>query len=243
MLVVDVSRNTRPEHTWLLGAVPAIDASLRTNGFGNSDSCRNHYGTVIFGQAGSNVNGLILFSQQGHPMVTVDQFSQLASQVRQDNEGSIEDGYEAIHLAMAELPLREQSNVFSQVLLVSDEDRDVSTKGESLDRDVIISLLRNSGFHAVVDNSFSAGGTPALGVTNGQQLHAVLATSSNWFRLECSGIDVARGYARTNQDYVQTALGMNGSAWDVKLARVPANNASLVNALAHSMVRKLHQVC
>ena len=242
VIIVDASRNTQLEHDWVRGAMGSIDTVLQTNGYGNSDSCKNMYAVVMFGRSGPNVNGRILFSQQGEALVPIERYSQLASQIKQDTEGSIEDGYEAIQLAFAELPLRQESNVFSQVLLISDEDRDVTGKGRGLDRNAMTSLLRNSGFHVVVDNGMTASGNIALGVSLLGPIHAFLSAQGGWFVVETEGVAMSRGYAMTKRDYVQLALDMNGSAWDVNELRKPANSESAINAMAFNLVKKLNQV-
>ncbi|XP_065177679.1 uncharacterized protein LOC135808421 [Sycon ciliatum] len=241
VLVVDVSRNTEREHTWMRQALPHIHTWLQANGYGDDDTCQNHYGVVVFGQTGSNVNGVILFNTAGKAMVTMNEFSEISDQVQADRDGSIEDGYEALHVALVDLPLRRDANVFRQVVLISDEDRDVSARGRDYSKETISSLLANAGFHAIVDNSMLANGNPALGVAL-EPRHGFYSMPNDWFTGTTQGVVVQRGYARTNEHYVQLAIDLRGSAWDVKQFRQPTENESAANALAFSMVYRLNEL-
>ena len=74
---------------------------------------------------------------------------------------------------MQRVPFRRDPSVLVQAVLITDEDRDETERGQTVSRELLLQLFRalSVPLHVVVDNTFQANSSQvALGVSSGGQL-------------------------------------------------------------------------
>ena len=173
LVVIDSSRGTQKEHNWMTNLVNTTEAVLLANEIGSTDRCRNRYALVEFARRAPNQNGAVQALPSGEVLVTIDDFAQLASQTRSDPFGSVEDGYEALAVGMQRVPFRRDRSVLVQAVLITDEDRDVTERGQTITRESLGKLFQWGvvPLHVVVDNTFQANSSQdVLGVSSDGKL-------------------------------------------------------------------------
>ena len=222
VVVMDESLFMEFEHNTIDGAMVELEEAFLALGIGSTPSTPNLYGLVGYGRAEtSSLNGQLghVFSfKDGTTMAPIYDFEQVRSQLREDNQGSEEDGYQAIKHALENIELRNTPNVRRVLILVSDEDRDVSSEGQGITRESIQAYLNEKQFvlHVIVANSFIANGMPALGINSTRWAFVVNDTDDV---VESQGAQIGPGYEGTAVDYTELALDLNGTAWDISLFR------------------------
>ena len=222
VMVVDESKSMDEEHAWIAGMVNDLEMTLKSFGIGVSPLLPNLFGIIGFGRGESaHPNGYLAHtftSHDGREMLPINDFVQVSMLLKADVDGSVEDGYQAIEHALNTIDFRTNQNIGRVMILISDEDRDNTPQGKSLSRERIRSHLmeKQMALHVIVDNTFEANGTTALGVN-----------STGWAFLQgdkgivtnAPGAQLGRGYAETRRDYTELALEVNGTAWDNNLVQ------------------------
>ena len=245
LLVIDSSRGTQKEHSWMTNLVNITEAVLVANEIGSTGRCRNRYALVEFARRAPNQNGVVQALPSGDVLVTIENFAGLASQTSSDPFGRVEDGYEALAAGMQRIPFRRDSSVLLQAVLITDEDRDVTERGQTITRESLLQLFRakNVPLHVVVDNTFQAKlSQVALGVSSDGKL-AYIEDDDGWFKVEQNKIVLGKGYSKTKVDYTDLAIAAGGSAWDINIVRQEGKSQKAVTyAMAHSFIAKLEKV-
>ena len=140
VLLIDDSGSMQLEHEWLLAMVPYLEAALIKAGVGDF-GIRNRYCAIAFGGIGT-LEAAHFLLVNGEKCFTADQFPKARIQLK--NVGLHEDGYEAIHFAINNVPFRDSPFIAKNVFLISDEGRSVITQGQSLTKSSIRDELLNS---------------------------------------------------------------------------------------------------
>ncbi|MEL4895615.1 PEP-CTERM sorting domain-containing protein [Crocosphaera sp. Alani8] len=129
--------------------------------------------------------------------------------------GGIEDGYEAIIFALNNYTIR--SNAVLNIVLVTDEDRDVTTLDSY---DSVLAALTDKGaiLNAVVNNPLgsSSSNLNALGIDGND---AFFADGNGDYNTQ-AGNFVGNGAGNTENDYVPMALATEGAVWNLNQLRV-----------------------
>jgi len=228
IFVVDESGSMALEQAFLAGnIVPDIDSGLQSNGIG-SGANPNGFGLVGFGTGSHGAP----FNQGPHKHLvggqdfgTSSQFATAAGGLI--TSGGFEDGYEAMTFAtgynfQGGCP---DPRVARQIVVVTDEDRDVRTGTASITFNVIKSSLENNciTLNAIVNANFRDGqGNVALGVAADGT--AFVADGSGGFTTAPGGIAIS-GFGTTIANYVNLAHDLGGAAWDLNQLRVGGNTA------------------
>ena len=230
------------EHQWLPFFIQILEARLVSQRIGDvrqTKQCPNLYSLVGFGRR--SIVGQVFRDNRGRDFVTAREFLPLARRLSADRMGYREDGYQAIVHGLQETTWRNARNgpVAQLVVLVTDEDRDEIDK--SITRLTISNELRQRGIqlHAILDQQFTAGGVPALGVDASN--NGYLGGQLGDFSVTTNQIKVGDGFADTTHDYTLLALELGGSAWDINVIsntlRLQALTEAFVSALAKSINR------
>eukprot|EP00117_Sycon_ciliatum_P008601 scpid92966/ scgid11227/ len=230
VIVADESSNMERSHQWLSGMVPQLERYLQYAGIGVNSTLRNHYALVGYGRAvlpnGDDryVLPRAFANSAGAKVFTIDSFSHVINQLSAN--GSIEDGYLAVKYALQNLTnsngdnmLRlKHPNVATNVILVTDEDRDVYGPGKALTRTVFKRLIRRSGalLNVIVDQRFRAHGIRrnAMGMASNKVAYldqAIFGTYMTRLR----GYIGMESYQHTKRHYTTVALNLAGTAWDI----------------------------
>lgn len=221
VFLVDESGSMGGEHTFLQNTIEALDAGLLAAGVTDERS----YAVVGFGNSSFN-------NQAAHLIGTglTDAATAKTNMGTLRTTGGTEDGYQAIQFALDTLAFTAGAAV--NFILVTDEDRD-NVNGNSLSYASILSALssKNILLNAILDNSFYADGTRALGVTEeGATDAAYLADGSGGFTNSLNNVTIGSGYGTTTADYVDLALATGGAAWDLDLLRLGGLTADSFSA-------------
>ena len=245
LLVIDSSRGTQKEHNWMTNLVNTTEAVLVANEIGSTDRCRNRYALVEFAHRAPNQNGVVQALPSGEVLVKIEDFAGLASQTRSDPFGRIEDGYEALAVGMQRVPFRRDRSVLVQAVLITDEDRDVTERGQTITRESLRKLFPMGvvPLHVVVDNTFQANSSQdVLGVSSDGKL-AYIEDDDGWFKVEQNNIVLGKGYAKTKVDYTDLAIDGRGSAWDINIVRQEGKSQKAITyAMAHAFTNRLQKV-
>ena len=232
IVVVDESASMEGEHQWLPGMIGSLEAQLKAENIGIDPALPNMYALVGFGQRDSSPK---LYphtyndTRTGATLFPQTLFSAAAAQLYADPSGRVEDGYLAIQHAFDTIPLRRQSNVHYNVIFITDEDRDMlGDEGRAITRSKMKVFLRNvhgkgALLNVVVDNDFSCGATPALGVDFARR--GFVADGIGDYTA-CPTGTIGRGYQTTRVDYTTMALELEGAAWDINLLRATGATAA-----------------
>ena len=140
VLLIDDSGSMQLEHEWLLAMVPYLEAALIKAGVGDYGN-RNRYCAIAFGGIGPLEPAHFLLVN-GEKCFTADQFPKARIQLK--NVGLNEDGYEAIHFAINNVPFRDSPFIAKNVFLISDEGRTIIPQGQSLTKSSVRDELLNN---------------------------------------------------------------------------------------------------
>ena len=147
VLLIDDSGSMNLEHEWLLGMVPFMEAALIRAGVGDHDN-RNRYCAIAFGGIGPLEPAHFLLVN-GEKCFTAEQFPKARVQLK--NVGLYEDGYEAIHFAITNVPFRDSPFIAKNILLITDEGRTIIQQGQGLTKASIRDeLLKNDALVNVI---------------------------------------------------------------------------------------------
>ncbi|KAL5475415.1 hypothetical protein EMCRGX_G025228 [Ephydatia muelleri] len=141
VLLIDDSGSMQLEHEWLLAMVPYLEAALIKAGVGDYGN-RNRYCAIAFGGIGPLEPAHFLLVN-GEKCFTADQFPKAKIQLQ--NAGLNEDGYEAIHFAINNVPFRDSPFIAKNLLLITDEGRTAIPQGQDLTKAFIRDRLLKNG--------------------------------------------------------------------------------------------------
>jgi hypothetical protein len=231
IFVVDESGSMSGEHAWLSGMISSLEAGLQTKGVTS-----NQYGLVGFGAISPAPtkkdmdNGTAGVQEWG----TSTQFSSAASNLV--TTGGFEDGWSAINFALNSYTFR--PNAALNIILVTDEDRDV-TSGSTLNYNNMLTSLngRNAMLNVVV-NAGLRGDLNQVGV-GATADSAFIANGVGGYNT-VSGTNVMSPFGTTKGDYIDLAWATGGAAWDLNILRSGGNNAvSFTNAFVDVKVQEI----
>ncbi|MBU1193770.1 MAG: PEP-CTERM sorting domain-containing protein [Proteobacteria bacterium] len=202
VFVVDESGSMGGEHAWLNGMVNNLQTALVAAGVTN-----NEYGIVGYGNSSivpRTVRAMSTLPASGFTNGLV-------------TSGGTEDGYAGINYAFNNTGFGLDQTQAVNVILVTDEDRDVWPYNSTLNRAGIQALFgSNMILNVVVNGFFYAGNERALGVD--ADGNAYMADGSGGFTETTGGVPTS-GFGTTITDYVDLALATGGAAWDLNLLR------------------------
>jgi hypothetical protein len=186
MVVVDESGSMGGEHAWLSGMISSLDSAL--SGLGIT----GNYGLVGFGQS----------SGGGAPRV-VSNFGTAASFGAATStlltNGSFEDGYAGIDFGFSNLTFGTNGATATNVILVTDEDRDVFNGSLSLASTLTQLATNNALLNAVVNNPYTSDNNSSnvIGVDSGGA--AYVADGAGGFITDTGGAGRKRGRRDRNR--------------------------------------------
>ena len=237
LIVVDESSSMEGEHAWLPGMISSLQDNLVAQGIGATSALPNRYVLVGFGKSTPNPFAHFLEANNARVFLAAD-YSKANALLIADPLGSLEDGYQAIIYGLDGVDWRTAPNIARNLIFISDEDRDVGARGQSLTRPLVKRRLRQSGFipNAVIDNTFSGStpSVPAIGVDS--KFIAYIQGPNGTFRSTNDNVKVGEGYVTTRRDYTNLALELGGAAWDINILR-SGGNASLSFTNAFTRVK------
>ena len=234
VIVVDESKSMATEHQWLPDMVRALERILNEVGIGRAApaprSQRNLYALVGYGKRAPGYLAHRFASAcpgQNEFLFPIECYESANSQLVEDTLGSVEDGYEAMDFALDNIPYRRGEGIAHNMILVSDEDRDIKTP---ITRAQIKAKMEQNDFvlNVVIDNRyFDRNGGQLLGVDNRRT--GFRSTPGGGYQ-EVVPTTIGQGYASTKIDYTDLALELRGAAWDINLLRTGDASTSFTNA-------------
>lgn len=262
LLIMDESYGMSSELDYVPNMITQLNQLLKRKRFGRKGECPNLFSVVAFGRHDTAHGARLLVGDERQAMVEARHFSQLWRQVSVDPYGYEEDGYYALATALRQVPYRRCSDVAHIALLISDEDRDVSTLGRTTSQEDLRHAMQRRGFTMVglLENPFFAGaavesafGVAKLSQTQHQAYLNPFAESSSTsistdFKLSFvtnnRQVSIGTGHDRTKEDYVGLALDTCGSAWDMSIMRLSSEErkSQLTSALASDLERQAHRL-
>lgn len=221
--IVDESGSMSTEHAWLPSMITSLNSELLA--VAGSDPFSVNYGITGFGGASAHLGG------HAHDMNTSDadldmwgtasQYGSAAGTLRID--GSFEDGYRAMDWALDNYNFTNKATNF---ILVSDEDRDV-TSGLGIGYNEMLAGLtqQQALLNAVVNCTFKDGtGKQAIGIDS--KGNALIANGLGGYTTSTGGIQSGSCEGTTKADYVKLALASGGAAWDLNILRAGGLSAA-----------------
>lgn len=202
VVVVDESGSMGGEHAWLPGMISSLDTALAGKGI------TGNFALVGFGASSPAPHLLTDFT-------TAAGFGTAAGSLV--TSGGFEDGYDGIDYAFSTVSWTAGSA--RNVILVTDEDRDVNDATVTLTS--VAGLFSSTGalWNTVNDALFSSDSTAAGGILGiDSDGNAYKADGVGGFTVETGGT-ASSGFGTTIADYVTPALATGGAAWDLNLLR------------------------
>lgn len=208
VVVMDESGSMATEQGWIADMIPALESGLLSKGVG-SGATPNRYALIGFGS---------FIGESGR---VVSGFTDAASAVTASGSfvtsGDTEDGYQGISYALNNLAYRGGAKV--NVILITDEDRDI-VNGALSAASIESALERRSALlNVVINNPFSAPGpVSAIGVD--ADGNAYVADGLGDYTVSAGGV-VGNGTGTTETDYPPVAFntGSGGAAWNLNILR------------------------
>lgn len=214
--IVDESGSMSGEHAWLPSMITSLNSELSS--VAGSDPFSVNYGITGFGGATPHRVG------HAHDMDTSDadldlwgSASQYGTATPFQTSGGFEDGYQAMDWALNNYNFTNKATNF---ILVSDEDRDV-TSGLGIGYNDMLAGLTNQNalLNAVVNCTFVDGlGKRAIGIDS--KGNALIADGLGGYTASTGGKQSGSCFGSTNADYVSLALATGGAAWDLNILRL-----------------------
>lgn len=229
--VVDESGSMGGEHAWLPGMMSGLDSALATEA--GTDAFSARYGLVGFGGRDGHLPGHQHdVGGSGSQFGTASEFGAAAGLL--NTSGSREDGYSGIDTALG---YNLRGNAVTNLILVTDEDRDVVNSSLNYDNMLSSLLGIDALLNAVLNVNIQCGdGTAALGLDASGTGYK--ADGSGGFT-NCSGASAVGGSGDTVSDYVDLALATGGAAWDLNQLRAGGSTAtSFTNAFVSIKVQE-----
>ncbi|WP_313915831.1 putative Ig domain-containing protein, partial [Tahibacter sp.] len=227
--IVDESGSMIGEHAWTSDFAIPFHAYLTANGIGTGGDA-NRYGLMGFNEAPRviPVGGLLMGDHLD--------FLAATGQYRIPEFGGTEDGWNAIHGALMQYPLRATAS--RQVMLITDEDRDAANTTLSYASTLAELTTYEVALTAVVNARFQCGdASVALGI--GPEGLGYKADGSGGY-VTCTSASAVSGDGTTIADYVNLAMASGGTAWDIELLRDGGAMAeSFTSALIAAQVREI----
>ncbi len=226
VFVVDESASMAGNQAWLAGMITTLDARL------NAVGITGRYGLVGFGANTTNLQGIAV---GGGQYGTASQFATATNTLV--SRGSTEDGYAGVKYALTNYA--SEAGVAKNIVLVTDEDRDVTAAGADVTTASLLADLAGSNalLNAVVNNRFTDGGNAALGVDSTGKSYS--ADGSGGVTTGTSGT-AGKGQGTTTADYVALALASGGAAFDIGLIEAGGSPVdSLTAAFVDVKVREI----
>lgn len=229
--VVDESGSMSGEHAWLGNMMTQLDSALATAA--GTDPLNAQYGLVGFGGSSYTSGGVHYTGHQhdvggvGSEYGTATEFSTATGTL--SLSGSYEDGYSGIDTALG---YSQQANSVRNIILVTDEDRDVVNASLTYASMEAALAADNALLNAVLNiNVRCADSSVALGVDSTGTGYK--ADGMGGFTT-CAGAYIAgpgASYAATSEvDYGNLALGTGGAAWDLNQLRAGGLTATSFTA-------------
>lgn len=231
VVVVDESASMAFYHAWLSGTITALERALLADSIGIDPNLPNRYALVGFGRSDDPTphvfetiaDGL---GPAGVKVVDITRYPNLNRQLREG--GNIEDGYLAIEHALTgildengnNLLRLGQSNVATNIIFITDEDRDILLPdGAALTRSSIKRTIRQAGavLNVVVDQELFGDGEQAFGYDSEKTAYIVQPLGT--YRNTTVGARLGRGYNSTRRDYTTVALELGGAGWNIRILR------------------------
>ena len=156
------------------------------------------------------------------------------SQFLSTSQGGTEDGYLGIAEAIENLEFRE--NAASNIILVTDEDRDIVREDVTFESLVQTFVEEDITLNVIVNGRFEdANGNRALGIINNN--NTFVADGDGGFVEEADGV-LRSAFGR--EEYVDLAFAVNGAAYDLNQLRDGgANAASFTEAFVEVSTRAI----
>ena len=246
IMVVDQSKSMKRYIDWLKSFVPNLNTELESKNIGSSATCPNQYGAIGFGNADSAFPK-IYETSSGSALVLIREFAEISTNLNEKEFGRTEHGYLSISTALTRLPLRNSTRrcqVQRHLLLLTDEDNDVSV--ERVSRCHVETLLTkyHTYFHVIVDQTFTVNNSPGVGVTSNGIGYKVPTTGDGCFNTS-DDFRIGKGYADTRLDYTSLALQQNvgGTAWNILQLLDRAVQKATECALVHEIHARSSGTC
>ena len=239
LFVVDESGSMSGEHAWLSSMIGDLEAGLVGKGVGDGTDGSNQYALLGYGG-----NWAVPSHGDPHKHTVGSGDWGTASELATATgglviDGSFEDGWAAIDFALNNYVFREGAAL--NVILITDEDRDV-TSGSTLTYNSVLSSLqaKDALLNTVVNATFkNYSGATSLGIDS--EGSAYMADGSGGYTQSTGGVAVS-GYGTTIADYVDLALGTGGAAWDLNQLRAGGDTAvSFTNAFVDIKVEEIQE--
>lgn len=210
--VVDESGSMSGEHAWLSGMISSLDAALAATA--GADPLSAQYGLVGYGGGSDHIAGH-QHNVGGGQFGTAAQFGTATGSLLLN--GGFEDGYSGMDTALG-YTLR--ANAATNIILVTDEDRDNGTTTSDTYAAMKAALdNENALLNAVVNCQFTDGnGNRALGIDAAG--NAYVADGAGGYTSSAGGTQTGSCSGTTKTDYVDLALAVGGAAWDLNLLRI-----------------------
>ena len=215
--VVDESGSMSTEHTWLSGMMTSLDTALA--GAAGADPYSAQFGLVGFGATSVHGTPGHGHTVGGGEFGTSAQFATATSGLIAS--GSTEDGYSGIDVGLG---YTGQANSVRNIILVTDEDRDVLPGSPHTSATIAADLSAdNALLNAVLNVRIECGdGSRALGVDDSGTGYIV--DGSGGFTT-CTGAGYGGSGLSSWNDYGVLALATGGAVWDLNLLRAGGNTA------------------
>ena len=246
IMVVDQSKSMKSYIDWLKSFVPNLNAELESKNIGSSATCPNQYGAIGFGNADSAFPK-IYETSSGSALVSIREFAEISTNLNEKELGRTEYGYLSISTALTHLPLRNSTRrcvVQRHLLLLTDEDNDVSD--EIVSRCDVEALLTKyqTYFHVMVDQNFTVNNSPGVGVTSNGIGYKVPTNGDGCFNTSAD-FRIGKGFAGTRQVYTSLALQQNvgGTAWNILQLQDRAVQKATECALVHEIHARSSGTC
>ncbi|MEM8554236.1 MAG: vWA domain-containing protein [Pseudomonadota bacterium] len=211
VFIVDESGSMGGEQDFLEDIVDDLDILLALTGITDVN-----YGVIGFGRTANS----------GDPRDVSSGLTDLTGAqnalANLEAEGSFEDGFVAIQFALDNLALTAETRFF---ILVTDEDRDIGNR--RVTKTTVSDGITNADVTPVVivnNQFFDDTGTRALGIdADGEAFVADGTGGFNVGSTDANSIGFSEG--STDTDYVDLALTLGGTAWDLNLLRAGGSSA------------------
>lgn len=216
VLVVDMSFSMGKLVQALPGFVRTLEESLVRRGIGSTNGTLvNNYALVAFGgKPGIPPQIYTSTANNSRTLYPITEFPFAALSQPKAKPGTHEDGYEAIKYAMENVPLRVSNNVARNIILITDEDRDVLPSSQLTRRSMKHSLKHipvKALLHVIVDQDIRRD-VDQLKLL-GMDYNRIAYTTENGSHK--MGAHLRLGYRLTRKQYSRLALEVRGSVWDI----------------------------
>lgn len=210
VFVVDESGSMGGEHAWISNMVTDLENALISAGVGSGID-QNRYALVGFGDA--TIIGGHTYTVGSGVWGTAADLSTATGSLLTD--GGTEDGWDGINTGLG---LTFRPGVAKNMILITDEDRDVVNGGLTFGGVLAGLLGQNFLLNAVLDYTYEDGAAnPAFGIDSAG--NAYLEDGFGSYNVSAGGVPVS-GFGTTQADYIDLALGTGAASWDLNVLRL-----------------------